>query len=132
MTYAIRADLEKHYGADEIEQRESMLPAGAVDSALSDADALIDGYLAARYCIPLAPVPANLVQFACAIARYTLLGEAATERARNDYKDAVAWLKDVQAGRVTLQAVTPVPGNEPATIVMLATPPRLFGRVGRP
>lgn len=102
MTYATRADLEERYGVDELAQRETMLPPNAVDKALADADALIDGYMAGRYTVPLSPVPANLPRVACQVARYLVLGAAADERARQDYEDAVSWLKDVAAGRVIL------------------------------
>lgn len=114
MTYATRTDLEERYGADELTQRESMLPAGAVDRALADADAEVDGYVAAAYTVPLAPVPANIVRAACSIARYRLLGDAATERARQDYEDAIRLLRDVQAGRATLMSASPLAGNTPA------------------
>ncbi|MYM80539.1 DUF1320 domain-containing protein [Duganella sp. FT50W] len=132
MAYVTRNDLELRFGADEIAQREAALQPGAVDKALAAADALIDGYLAGRYALPLAVVPVTLPQFAEAIARYNLLGEAATERARTDYQDALAWLRDVQSGRVQLQQAAPVPGNEPATVVMVASSPAVFKRTGRP
>lgn len=132
MTYATRADLEKRYGADEIAQRESALADGALDHALVDADALIDGYLAGRYSLPLTAIPPNLPQMACSIARYNLMGDSATERARNDFKDTMAWLKDVEAGRVQLQCASPMPGSEPASVVMLASAPAVFKRAGRP
>lgn len=132
MTYVTRHDLEQRFGADEIAQREEALQPGAVDKALAAADALIDGYLVGRYTLPLASVPVTLPQFAEVIARYTLLGEAATERARTDYQDALAWLKDVQAGRVLLQQAAPVPGAEPAMVAMVASSPALFKRAGRP
>lgn len=102
MTYALRADLEGRYGASDLTQRESMLAAGAVAQALADADAMIDGYLSGRYAVPLSPVPTNLPRIACQLARYALLGNAADDRARVDYADAIAWLKDVAAGRVNL------------------------------
>lgn len=130
MAYAIRTDLEAAYGAAEIAQRESMLPAGAVDRALADADAFIDGYASGRYAVPLSPVPANVLRLACAIARYNLLGDAATDRARADYEDAVAWLKDLAAGRVTLVSATlsasPATGGRPVSI----TPARIFNAAG--
>ncbi|AKU21877.1 gp436 family protein [Massilia sp. NR 4-1] len=133
MPYATRLDMEQSFGADEIAQRESALPAGAVDKALRDASAMIDGYLAGRYGIPLSVVPANLPPMAGAIARYYLLGDAATERARNDYKDAIAWLKDVQAGRVFLQAAAAPPSNSTAAgTVMMASSTAVFKRAGRP
>lgn len=132
MTYASRTDLEQRYGADEVAQRESVLTAGAVDRALLDADAFINGYLATKYTLPLSTVPDNLPQVAAVIARYDLLGDAATERARDDYKDAVAWLKDIQAGRVQLQAAMPVPGNAPSMAVMVSGGQSVFKRTGRP
>lgn len=132
MTYATRQDLENAYGADEITQRESMLAAGAVNAALANADATINGYLAKRYTLPLTTVPANLAAIAGALARYTLVGDSATERARADYKDAIVWLKDVAAGVVLLDAAAPAPGNEPATVAMISTSPAVFKREGRP
>ena len=132
MAYATRADLEQLYGADEVAQRESMLTAGAIVRILNDAAALVDGYLNGRYTLPLYPVPANLPQVVCAIARYSMLGDSATETARDAYKDAIAWLRDVQAGRVLLQAASPAPGNEPATIVMATSSEAVFKRACRP
>ncbi len=102
MSYATRTDLEDRAGVDELEQRESMLPAGAVAGALADADAEIDSYLAARYSLPLASVPSLLKRVACVIARYNLLGEAASDRARADYEDARRLLVGLANGSVTL------------------------------
>ena len=119
MTYASRTDLEDRYGADELEQRESALPAGAVAKALADADALVNGYVAGRYAVPLAPVPDNVPRLACAVARYYLLGDAATEQARRDFEDALAWLKGVAAGSIPLpkaaEAEVPATGGTPVT-----------------
>jgi phage gp36-like protein len=131
-TYATRADLEKRYGVDEIAQREAALDVGGLDMILADTDALVNGYLAGRYIVPLSAVPANLPQVAGSIARYNLLGEAATERARNDYKDAIAWLKDVQAGRVLLQSAATEPDAAPAAVVMVSSSDAVFKRAGRP
>lgn len=126
MGYATRADLEVAYGADEVAQRESALPAGAVDRALADADALIDGYVAGRYAVPLSPMPANLPRLACAIARYHLLGDAAGEPARDAYAHAIAWLKDVQSGRVVLPGVAAAAAPATGGTAAIRTPPRLF------
>lgn len=102
MTYASRSDFEARYGAQELAQREAMLPAGALSQVLADADAVIDGYVCGRYGVPLNPPPGNLVRVACQLARYGLLGKSADERSRKDYEDAISWLKDVAAGRVIL------------------------------
>jgi len=132
MTYALREDLAQRYGSDEIAQREAALDPGALDVILADADALIDGYLASGYTLPLVPVPAKLTQVACAVARYNLLGDAVTERARNDYTDALGWLKDVQAGVVMLQVAAPEPELAPAMTVLVPSSASVFKRAGRP
>ena len=126
MTYATRADLENRYGAEEIAQRESMLPFGAVDRALVDADAEIDSYVSSRYTVPLSPVPQVIPRLACAIARYHLLGDAATETARNDYTDARAWLRDLHAGKALLEGAAALVGATQAATVEIATREKLF------
>lgn len=117
MTYATRTDLEERYGADEMTQRESVLPAGAVARALADADAEIDSYVSSGYGVPLSPAPTNIPRIAAAIARYRLLGEAASEMARKDYEDARAWLRDVAAGRIALDGAARLAGNTPAATI---------------
>lgn len=117
MAYATRTDLEERYGADELTQRESVLPAGAVDRALADADVEIDSYLATRYSVPLSPVPDNVSRIAAAVARYRILGDAVTELARKEYEDARAWLKEVAAGRAQINGATPLANASPAAVV---------------
>lgn len=126
MSYATASDLAALYGQDEIDQRASMLPLGAVDRALADASAEVDSYLAGRYAVPLASPTARLIELAAAIARYKLLGDAATERARNDYLDARAWLKDVQAGRAQVEGLSTLPSAGQADSVATASRTRIF------
>ncbi len=114
MPYATRTDLEERYGVDELAQRESVLPAGAVDRALADADVEIDSYLASRYAVPMSPIPNNVTRIAAAIARYRLLGDAVTELARKEYEDARAWLRDTA---VQINGATPLAAAAPAGTV---------------
>lgn len=128
MTYATRTDLEERYGVAELEQRESMLPAGAVERALADADAEVDGYVAGGYTVPLAPAPSNIVRIAAALARYRLLGDAASEQARADYDDAIRFLRDVQSGRARLMSAAPLAEGAPAaTITVINGRDKAFG-----
>ena len=132
MTYAVREDMAQRYGADEIAQRESSLDAGALDVILADADALIDGYLAGGYSLPLTPFAPKLTQVACAITRYNLLGDSVTDKARNDYTDAISWLKDVQNGVVMLVASSPIPILAPSMVAIVDPVRSVFQRTARP
>ena len=65
MPYATQADLETRFGSAELAQLTdrisgSVIDAAVVGRALADAEAEIDGYLAARYQLPLASAPAVL------------------------------------------------------------------------
>jgi len=126
--YATRIDLEERYGEEELAQREAVLRPGAVERALADADAEIDSYVGGRYALPLSPVPVTIVRVACAVARYYLLGDSVTEQARKGYEDARAFLRDVQAGRASLEGASELAGATGGTTVEIAGSDRLFAR----
>lgn len=115
MPYATRQNLIDRFGEDELIQLTDRAGDGVIDDtvlnmALADADATIDSYLAKRYDLPLSLVPPALVPKAAAIARYLLHDESPTEAAKENHKEAIAWLRDVSAGRVELD----VGGDTPA------------------
>ncbi|TXN60893.1 DUF1320 domain-containing protein [Methylobacterium sp. WL6] len=112
MTYAQKSDLIERFGelelvqlTDRTHKPQSTVDDVPVDRALGDASALIDGYLGKVYALPLAGVPANLVKMSADIARYYLHGKAADKDSpvTRAFGEAVAWLKDVAAGRVQLE-----------------------------
>lgn len=109
MTYATQADLEDAFGASELVQiadrdGDSLPDPGFLAAVLERADSFIDGYLAGRYALPLdAPYPPVIVATACDLARYWLYDDAAPERVKEAFDAAVAWLKDISAGRALLQ-----------------------------
>lgn len=121
MTYATQLDLENAFGAAEIlhladRDGDGVAEAAVLNAILARADALIDGYLAGRYAVPVAaPVPMTLVATAGDLARYWLYDDAAPERIREAYEDAIAWLRDVAAGRIGLNlpatGANPLPGS---------------------
>jgi phage gp36-like protein len=95
--YATPADLAVRYGADRLIDLTDRDADGVADDpqiaqALADATAEIDGYLAARYRLPLPTIPPLLVRLACDIAIYRLL----TLRRRGDIEDARRRYEDVQ------------------------------------
>ena len=119
MTYAIQQDLVDRFGELELLQLtdRTNMPPSTVDDvvvgrALTDADAVINGYVGKKYSLPLSPVPEVLTKIACDLAWFYLHGEAATKDGivarRADA--AISWLKDVAKGLVAIDQ----DGEEPA------------------
>lgn len=110
MPYIDRAGLEQRFGIDEIAQlldddrsgTELSTESESLTAAVADADAMIDGYLATRYALPLEAVPVMVAGWAADIARYRLWDEQAPEEVRRRYEDAIARLRDLAAGRIDL------------------------------
>ena len=121
MPYATPLDLEQRFGAAELIQQTDLTGAGVANPdtlarALDDASALIDGYLASRYPLPISTPPALLVTLCCDLARYALYIDAAPEVVEKRRDAAVATLRDIAAGRVALDvgqagASTPAPSG---------------------
>lgn len=134
MSYATQSDMEERFGSTELAQRTDRAAGVAIDAtvlarALADADAEIDGYLAARYTLPLPSTPVVLVRMACDLARYRLFDDGVPETVRVRYQDAVSLLKRLSSGEVQLAGIAAVAavggaGNAVAT----RTPDRVFGR----
>ncbi|WP_323041574.1 DUF1320 domain-containing protein [Gemmobacter sp.] len=132
MPYATLDDLVERAGIAEIRQiadrdRDGTPDPDVVAAALRDADDAIDGYLGARYDLPLPSVPPQLRPWAVSIARYVLHRNGGPEHVVRDYKDAIAALKDVARGLIAL----PVASGETAPTAvtgqtMAAHPPQVF------
>ena len=137
MTYATQADLTARFGEDELIQLTDRSGAGTVDAsvvnaALADADALINGYLAGRYGVPVSPVPALLTRIACDLARHQLHGKATTDSVTAAQEQALRMLRDLASGTAVLTgAAPPAAGASPASspgLVRMATPDRATDR----
>ena len=102
-----------------------------VERALTDASALIDGYLRRRYALPLATTPAEIARCCRVIARHDLAeGEQKnpTEQMKAARTEAMAWLRDVADRRVDLDvAAATDPAGEGAR-VSDRTPAFIAGR----
>lgn len=96
---------------DRAEVATNAVDTDVVDRALADTDAVIDGYLAARYQLPLASTPVLIADLAQVIAIYKLHIYAPDPKIETDYKDAVKTLRDLSQGIVRLD----VAGIEPET-----------------
>ena len=121
MAYATTTDMIDAFG--EAEMIRLTAPEGGLDeavvvvraeNALADASATIDGYLRARYAVPLADPPPREIARACRIlARFDLAqGEqrSPSESMTKERDGVIAWLRDVAAGRVDLDVPATPPG----------------------
>lgn len=120
--YASVADLIERFGETEIVELTDLEHTGAVDNAmaeqaLTDATAEIDGYLAARYRLPVTDTPRLLSLLCTDIARYRLQKGVTTEQARQRYEDAVAQLKAIARGEINLPLDTPPPASAEPRVV---------------
>ncbi|OOF45616.1 hypothetical protein BKK51_05900 [Rodentibacter trehalosifermentans] len=76
-----------------------------LEVALADSSSQIDGYLAARYTLPLATVPQNLVRLCCDLTRYRLASMSQveiTDEIIERYKLSLKELQDISTGKVSL------------------------------
>ena len=125
MAYATRDDLAARFGDDEIGQLEasgSDLQDGTqrTTKALNDASDTVDGYLSTRYATPLQTVPSLVVGWTCDIARYRMWDEQAPDEVRRRFEDAIAQLRDVARGNMSLPN-TPDGKAQPGAGVAFAT-----------
>lgn len=107
MSYATQADMVDRYGERELilltdRDNTGVIDSTVLDRALADATAEIDGYLAARYQLPLTSTPTVLVRVCADIARYHLHDDNIPEPVEIRYKAAVDLLRQVSLGRVAL------------------------------
>lgn len=100
-----------------------------VNAAIADAEQLVDGYLAARYALPLAPVPTIVKAWVRALVRYALNQYRITDEQKDpiarDRRDVLKFLADVSAGKFSLGATDPQVTN-PAGDVRHSAPSRVF------
>lgn len=117
MAYCTRGDLVQRFGEREIADLLDRNTDGqddqqALSSRVQDADALIDGYLGAKYAVPIiGSIPQAIKLIACDIVRYLLWDDRAPDEVRKRYEDAVNRLKDYARGIMVLPDLEPAPTN---------------------
>ena len=132
MEATLRGEDRSAFGAPAIAVADAAL--AHIETALANADGVIDGYLRIRkpvpYVVPLSPVPEVVAVWARWIARYLLHKDriGTTEQQDpvvRDYKEALRFLQLVADGRFSLGADDPLP---PAGAGMpeVCAPERLF------
>lgn len=133
--YATLQNMLDRFGQAELQQLTDIgeVASGGVDEevldrALTDAAAEINGYLAARYVLPLASTPTLLVGIATDIARYRLYRDAVTETVEKRYKAAVKMLENIAAGKISLGLDASAAPAAVSDGVQFAESTRVFGR----
>lgn len=126
--YCTQADIVARFGETELIQLTdragiSTVDSTAVEAAIADAAAEIDGYIATRYTLPLIPVPKIITRIAVDVALYQLFMArrmGATEEVRYRYTDVRKLLENIAAGKVSLGVPSPVQSEN--DIVMTSAP----------
>lgn len=116
MAYCTLADLIAQFGGpmlreatDRGELATGTIDPAAIARAIASADALIDGYLKARYVLPLVATPALVNELSMTIALYKAHPNVVSEHVRRNFEDAVKMLVQISAGTIRLD----VAGVEP-------------------
>ncbi len=117
MAYCTLNDIRNQMSDDDLLMITDDDDLGIVDEALvtraiADADAEIDGYAGTRYSTPLSTATAMVRKVSVDIAIFNLWGRKSMgppENVKARYSNAVRFLKDVSAGRVSLGANAPEP-----------------------
>jgi phage gp36-like protein len=132
--YCAIADFINTFGEQETVAVTNLYSPGAIaidepnlEQALTDASALIDGYIQGRVTLPLTDlqIPATLKACCADIARYRLDRNRCREEVRIRYEDWISWLKDVSKGVVNLGLDSQSPPESPTSV-----PDRVYVRSG--
>lgn len=132
--YAVLADVQDMVDADELVRLTDDAGSGTADEALvtnqlAKASAEMDGYLGARYALPLGSPPEILTSICVDIAVFNLYSrrQGPPEHWTSRYRNAIAFLTKVAEGKISLGAGDP-DGNANASAPEISGPDRIFSR----
>lgn len=132
--YATSTDMINRFGSHELvllsnkDTRAETINQAVLDTALQDAGHRINGYLAGRYPLPLATVPAVLVVLCCDLARHQLYDDKAPEAVLARYEAAIAFLEDVGKGKLGLGVNAEGASPPSQNLAVLESGGSVFGR----
>lgn len=133
MGYCTQVDMVNRFGAEELIQLTDRTNAGVIDTtvldaAIADASAEMDGYLGGRYTLPLITVPVVLSRLCADMVRYYLYDDVPLDQVRQRYEDAIAFLRRVASGQVTLGLATDGKAATPSDGAEMQSGGRVFSR----
>lgn len=113
--YTDLARLTARFGADLLirltdraDVATGLISAAVVAKACDDTQALIDGYLAARYALPLSEVPPLISALAEDLAIWRLSVYETDPKMKADYETAMRSLRDIAIGTIRLPGIAGV------------------------
>jgi len=134
MAYAVVSDLVARFGERELIQLtdRSTPPADQIDPtvaqpALDAASSIVDGYVAAKYALPLSAAPPLLTDIACDIARFRLYSDQAPEIVIKRHDAAIAQLKSIARGEIKIDVASIEPPSR-ADVIEIQSNQRMFTR----
>jgi len=135
--YVTQTDLERALGLRKLIQLANDTPgAEAPDPEVlapitAAASQIVDGYLRARYELPLAPVPSVIADLALRLACYALyarrMESAVPETVKDRREQAIKLLEHIQLGKVTLGHATTRKAVPEVGAMRIRAPRRQFG-----
>ncbi|MBI3447215.1 MAG: DUF1320 domain-containing protein [Magnetospirillum sp.] len=128
MAYATYQDMIDRFGSYELTALTDRTGTGEPDAAvigvrLADATALVEGYVGARYRLPLDPVPPSIAGIVCDIARHMLYKDDPSAAVASAYASAMRTLRDVASGVFRLEAAGIADAAIPNRIASVADKP---------
>jgi len=134
MEATLRGADRSAWAADQVAVADDALQ--RIQDAVTEAESLIDGYLAKRsYPLPLSPVPKLVTGWTRDIARYLLHkdrgGKEDNDPIVRNYKDALKFLGLVAEGKFSLGAEDPITSNPNQLDVRFESAPSVFDRTSR-
>ncbi|UUM26272.1 gp436 family protein [Acinetobacter colistiniresistens] len=121
MGYLSREELIARFGDNEIVKLERNIARTdgehppTSEKAISDAEEMVNGYIAVQYPLPLPSTTEPVKRAVAVIARYFLYKDRPTEIVRQDYEDAISWLKQIATSKAVL--IFPVADDQPQRMV---------------
>lgn len=127
--YCTQANLVDRFGTkmlldltDRAVPKSGVIDAAVVTKAITDAGAEIDGYLAARYALPLAATPSFVNDLAMRLAIYKLHVSTVSDKIAEDHKLALRALDNISRGIMKLDLAGVEPAASSGSEVFVSSP----------
>lgn len=119
MAYSTKVDILKEISEEELigltdDEGAGVVNDARVTAAIARADAIIDSYCGQVETVPFTTVPAVIKQHSITLAIYFLFTRrsVAPEIRIDNYKDAIAHLKDISTGKASLPIAGETTGGD--------------------